>query len=65
MISFATAADALKKGARIRRTVWEAVTTMFVEKGTLVCQRGDAAPYAYDLSWFEIDANDWAIVTEP
>jgi hypothetical protein len=33
-----------------------------VNNGVLVQQRGNGAPYSYDLSWREIAAKDWHVI---
>jgi hypothetical protein len=46
----------LESGKSVRLSNWEKSTRMFVRNGELVCQRGDAKPYRYDLSWHELTA---------
>lgn len=47
---------ALRSGKSVRLNNWEEQTRMFVLNGELVCQRGYAQPYRYDLSWHEMTA---------
>ena len=62
MANFTTVAAALKLGHSVRRKGWEAITRAFILDGRFVCQRGDAEPHGYDLSWYEIDATDWSVI---
>jgi hypothetical protein len=52
----ATIISALNSGKSVRLNEWEKQTRMFVLEGELVCQRGYAQPYRYDLSWHELTA---------
>jgi hypothetical protein len=52
---------ALAEGKSIRRNEWEPATKLFVLSECLVCQRGEADIWRYDLSWDEIAANDWQL----
>jgi hypothetical protein len=62
MASFASVLRALQQGKSVRLPRWESITKMFVAGGILLCQRGDAKSYPYDLSWYEIAATDWQII---
>ena len=61
MHDFKEIIPALKAKLSIRRKEWEPMTQMYVVGDHMVCQRGYAEPYKYDLSWYEIDASDWEI----
>jgi hypothetical protein len=70
-MQFSNVVTALAAGKSVRRSGWESITrayvvepitSMFVLNDVLVCQRGDGAPYTYDLSWYEIAARDWEII---
>jgi hypothetical protein len=62
MAMFDKVFPALKAGHAAKLPTWEAATRMYVDKGELVCQRRDGQPYSYDLSWFEIVADNWIII---
>lgn len=61
MEQFEKMLHALKAGQSIRRKIWDAGSKLFVQNGKLMMQ-ASGAPYAYDLSWYEMAANDWSII---
>lgn len=62
MARFETAMHGLHNGDRVRRQLWEPITTMFIVCGSLMCQRGTAAPVDYRLSWEDLNATDWRVI---
>ena len=62
MAQFEMAVDALADGQSIRLPKWDSTTRVYFNDGVLVCQRGEAQPYPYDLNWREIAANNWQVM---
>jgi hypothetical protein len=62
LTNFFAVVMALEQGRSVRMSRWEAITRMFIQDGVTVCQRGDAAPYEYELSWKEMQANKWQVI---
>jgi hypothetical protein len=61
-MKFCAVTKVLEEGFSMRIVTWEPITRLFIKDGTTVCQRGDAAPYAYELSWKEIQSKKWQVV---
>jgi len=53
--------SALVQGKSIQRSEWEPIIRMYVSSATLMCQCGDSKPWRHDLSWDDIEANDWRL----
>ena len=62
MAQFEMAVNALADGQSIRLPKWDSTTRVYFNDGVLVCQRGEAQPYPYDLNWHEIAANNWQVM---
>jgi hypothetical protein len=62
MAQFDKVMTALADNRSVRLSKWESNTNMYVNNGVLVQQRGNGAPYSYDLSWREIAAKDWHVI---
>jgi hypothetical protein len=62
MVQFDKVQTALSAGQSVRLPHWESNTRMYIHNGVMVCQRGDANPYSYDLSWHEIAASNWQVI---
>lgn len=60
-MTFFAVVKVLQEGFSVRMSRWEQITRMFIKDGTLMCQRGDAEPYAYELSWKEIQSKKWQV----
>jgi hypothetical protein len=62
MAQFEMAVNALADGQSIRLPKWDSTTRVYFNDGVLVCQRGEAQPHPYDLTWHEIAANNWQVI---
>ena len=62
MTNFFAVVKALEQGRSVRMSKWEAITRLFIQDGEIVCQRGDAAPYKYELNWKEMQAKKWQVI---
>lgn len=61
MKQFNEVMSALQAGQSVRRSAWDSTTVMFVKDGELL-QQATGEPYNYDLSWYEIVAEDWTLI---
>jgi hypothetical protein len=62
MKTFFEVVEALEQGVSVRMSTWEAITRMYIRDGVMVCQRGEAVPYKYELSWREMQQKAWSLV---
>ncbi len=62
MAKFDKVIPALKAGYAARLPRWDATTRLFVDNGVMVQQCGGSQPHSYDLSWYEIVADNWQVI---